>query len=117
MPAGSPSIEISMNSGMLVASASICTVVFSVTTRVSGAASPDRCTGTSTVTFSPRRTATKSMCSMTRRIGSIWTALVSASWAEPSMSSSSSAFAPPCLSAIIVSWPGRVTCMGSLPWP
>ena len=117
MPAGSPSIEISMCSGMLVASASICTVVFSVTTTVSDAAVPDRWTRTSTVTFSPRRTATKSMCSMTRRIGSIWTALVSASWVVPSMSSSSSALAPPCLSAIIVSWPGRATCTVSLPWP
>ena len=112
VPAGSPSIEISMFSGMLVASASICTVVFSVTTRVSEAASPTRWTRTSTVTFSPRRTATKSMCSMVRRIGSICTCLVSASWLVPSMSSSSSALAPPCLSAIIVSWPGRVTCTG-----
>ena len=64
------------------------------------------------MTFSPRRTATKSMCSMIRRIGSIWTALVSASWLLPSMSSSSSALAPPCLSAIIVSWPGRVDVHG-----
>ena len=63
--------------------------------------------GTSTVTFSPRRTATKSMCSSTRRIGSTWTCLVSASCSLPSMSSSSRAFAPPCLSAIIVAWPGQ----------
>ena len=69
-----------MNSGMWVASASTWTVAFSVTTSVSGAASPTRWTGTSTVTFSPRRTATKSMCSRTRRIGSTWTCLVSASW-------------------------------------
>ena len=33
------------------------------------------------------------------------------------MSSSSSALAPPCLSAIIVSWPGRVRWITSLPWP
>ena len=69
-----------MYSGMWVASASTETVVFSVTTRVSGAASPTRWIGTSTVTFSPLRTATKSTCSMTRRIGSTWTCLVSASW-------------------------------------
>ena len=71
----------------------------------------------STVTFSPLRTATKSMCSRWRLIGSIWTSLVSASWLLPSMSSSSSALEPPCLSAIIVSWPGRVTWIGSLPCP
>ena len=41
------------------------TVAFSVTTRVSGAASPTTWTGTSTVTFSPLRTSTKSMCSRT----------------------------------------------------
>ena len=35
----------------------------------------------------------------------------------PSMSMYSSALEPPCLSAIIVSWPGRVMCTGSLPWP
>ena len=107
----------SMNSGMWVASASTWTVEFSVTTRVSEAASPTVWIGTSTVTFSPRRTATKSMCSITRRIGSTWTCLLSTSCSVPSMSSSSRAFAPPCLSAIMVAWPGRVRCMVSLPWP
>ena len=107
----------SMYSGMWVASASTSTVEFSVTTRVSEAASPTVWIGTSTVTFSPRRTATKSMCSSTRRIGSTWTCLLSTSCSLPSMSSSSSAFAPPCLSAIIVAWPGRVRWIGSLPWP
>ena len=91
-----------MYSGMLVASASTCTVAFSVTTSVSETASPTTCTGTSTVTFSPLRTATKSMCSSTRRSGSTWISRARASCGLPSMSSSSSAFAPPCLSAIIV---------------
>ena len=74
-----PAMSTSMYSGMWVASASTWTVAFSVTTRVSGAASPTVWIGTSTVTFSPKRTATKSMCSSTRRIGSTWTCLVSAS--------------------------------------
>ena len=54
---------------------------------------------------------------LTRRIGSTWTCLVSARCSVPSKSRASSALAPPCLSAIIVSWPGRVTCSGSAPWP
>ena len=102
---------------MWVASASTWTVEFSVTTSVSGFAVPTTWIGTSTVTFSPRVTETKSTCSMTRRIGSIWTCLVSASWLLPSIWRSSRAFAPPCLRAIIVSWPGRVTWIGSPPWP
>ncbi len=53
VPAGAPSMSTSMNSGMWVASASSWMVEVSVTTRVSRAASPFRCTGTSTVTFSP----------------------------------------------------------------
>ena len=43
-----------MYSGMWVASASTWTVEFSVTTSVSGAASPMTWIGMSTVTFSPR---------------------------------------------------------------
>ena len=80
VPISAPSMLTSIHSGMLVASASTETVVFSVTTSVSGAASPTRWMPTSTVTFSPLRTATKSMCSRVRRIGSICTCLVSASW-------------------------------------
>ena len=115
VPIWAPSTEISKYSGMWVASASTETTEFSVTTSVSGAASPTTWIGTSTVTFSPFFTSTKSTCSMWRVIGSIWICLVRPSWVLPSMSSSSSALAPPCLSASIVSWPGSVRCSGLSP--
>ena len=117
VPTAAPSTEISMYSGMWVASASSEIWLFSVTTMASLTTSPVTCTGTSTVTFSPLRTATKSTCSMKPLIGSAWTCLVSASWTVPSMSMLSTALDPPCLRASIVSWPGRVRWIGSLPWP
>src|SRR6476661_2502595 len=115
VPAWRPSTEMMTFSGMLVASASTCSVLWSSVTTVSGAASPSRCTATSTVTFSPLRTTTRSTWSMTGLIASRWTSLARASCSWPSMTIVSSALA--CLSAIIVSWPGSEMCTGSVPWP
>ena len=78
-----PVTSTSIASGMLVASASIETVFSSMLISVSGAVSPVTCTGTSTVTFSPRRTTSRSTCSCLRVSGSRWTALVSASCSLP----------------------------------
>ncbi len=114
-PASRPSMDTSMFSGMLVASTSICTVGLSTLTTVSAAASPTVWTGTSTVTFSPLRTTTRSTCSMTGLIGSRCTSLARASCSFPSMTRVSRALA--CLRAIIVSWPGMVMWIGSVPWP
>ena len=68
-----------MFSGMWVASASTGTVQFSVTTSVSDGVAHglDRDVDGDLLAG---RTATKSTCSSTRRIGSTWTCLVSASW-------------------------------------
>jgi hypothetical protein len=115
VPAVRPSTETTTFSGMLVASTSSCRVWWSTVTTVSGAASPSTCTGTSTVTFSPRRTTTRSTCSMTGLIGSRCTSLASASCSSPSTTMVSRALGT--LSAIMASWPGRVMCTGSVPWP
>src|SRR6476661_3907206 len=115
VPASRPSTETTRFSGMWVASTSSCRVWASRVTTVSGAASPSRCTGTSTVTFSPLRTMTRSTCSMTGLIGSRCTSLARAICSSPSMTMVSRALA--VLSAIMVSWPGSVMCTGSAPWP
>src|SRR6478609_3289315 len=99
----------------LTTRASTWSVLWSSVTTVSGAASPSRCTATSTVTFSPLRTTTRSTWSMTGLIASRWTSLASASCSSPSMTMVSSALA--VLRAIIVSWPGSEMCTGSVPWP
>ena len=71
-------------------------------------------TGMSTVTFSPRRTMIRSTCSTEPLIASRWTALGRASWLPPGRPSSRiSTFA--VRSASRTSWPGRLTCLGSVP--
>ncbi|CPU64696.1 Uncharacterised protein [Mycobacteroides abscessus] len=115
VPASRPSMETSTDSGRCVASASMARVCRSTRWMVPGADSPVTATGTSTATFSPFFTMSRSTCSMTLRTGSRWTSLAMASWPLPSSSMEKSAFE--CLSAIIVWWPGRVTCTGALPWP
>ena len=102
MPIAAPSMSTSMYSGMFVASASSEIVEFSVTTSVSGPASPTMWIETLTVTFSPRRDGDEVDVLELPLIGSTCTCLVRPSWLLPSISSSSSALAPPCLSAIIV---------------
>ena len=72
-------------SGMERASASISMVVASWVTRVPESASPSRCTGTSTVTFSPRFTTIRSMCSRVRLTGWVVIALDSANSSLPSI--------------------------------
>ena len=80
-----PSMSTSTCSGMWVASASTESVFScSVDQAVAAAASPVSVTGTSTVTFSPRRTSIRSTCSRLPLIGSRWIALGSASWLPPS---------------------------------
>src|SRR5680860_432167 len=64
VPASAPSTETVTFSGMCVASTSSSSVWWSTVTTVSGAASPSTCTPTSTWTFSPRRTMTRSTCSI-----------------------------------------------------
>ena len=58
------SIETVISSGMFRASASSLMVLTSLTTSVPEPASPARTTGTSTVTFSPFFTTSRSACSM-----------------------------------------------------
>ncbi len=101
VPADRPSTETTTFCGMLVASTSSWTVWDSTVTTVSTAASPSVWIWTSTVTFSPRRTTTRSTCSMSGLIGSRWTSLARARWLLPSTSISRSALA--LLSAIMVS--------------
>src|SRR6266487_1204195 len=73
-------------------------------------------TGTSTVTFSPRATISKSTCSRNPLSGSRCTAFGSASSAPPGRPSRRiSTFG--VLSASISSWPGSARCRGSVPWP
>ena len=115
VPALTPSTETSILSGMWVASTASANVLFSSVTTVSTAAAPTTWTGTSTVTFSPRRTTTRSMWSMNRVSTSRWTSLARASWSLPSISTVRRALAS--LRAIIVWWPGRQMCTGSVPWP
>ena len=62
-PIWKPSMETSKWSGMLVASASTVSVTSCWSTRPSRSASPVSVTRTSTVTFSPRRTSSRSTCS------------------------------------------------------
>ncbi len=66
------------------------------------------------MTFSPLRTRIRSRCSRKPLIGSRCTCLGRARCCLPSTVSVSRAFTPPCLSASIVSWPGRVMWTGSL---
>ena len=117
VPSSAPSIDTVRLSGMDSASASISMVVESCVTRVPLAASPSRVTGTSTVTFSPRRTTSRSAWVMVRRTG--WTAidLVSASCSVPSMLRLSTALAPALRSTAAKSWALSARCCGSLPWP
>src|SRR5690606_26172378 len=83
---------------------------------VPGAGSPSTCTGTSTVTFSPRRMMSRSMCSMFRLTGSRWTSLTRAVCFLPSTSRVTTAFAW-SLTTRNVSWPGSERCCGSAPCP
>ncbi len=62
-----------------MASATTASVIDSLTTSVLRAASPVSVTGTSTWTFSPRFTISRSTCSNVSLIGSRWIALGSAS--------------------------------------
>jgi hypothetical protein len=83
-PACRPWIDTSKRSGSCVASAMTDSVCCSTVTIVSGAAVPLMCTGTSTVTFSPRRTISRSMWSNESRTGSRWMAFGRASVSAPS---------------------------------
>jgi hypothetical protein len=72
--------------------------------------------GTSTVTFSPRRTRIRSTCSMSPLMGSRCTALGRVSCDLPDRPSTwISTFG--VFSASSSAWPGRVTCRVSVPWP
>src|SRR4051794_3538445 len=116
-PASRPVTSTSMCSGMLVAATCTETVFSSMLTIVSGAASPVTTTGTSTVTFSPRRTMTRATCSCLRVSGSRCTALVSASWSLPFRTMVSRALLPPLRSAAATSRAGRDRCTSSWPCP
>src|SRR5674476_1281649 len=101
---------------MWVASTSRVIVFWSMTTMTSLECSPTVTSCTWTETFSPRRTMTRSTCSMLPLTGSFWTCFGSAScFSPPSTSISRSTFAT--RSASWVSWPGRLMCTGSAPWP
>ena len=111
-----PSMSTSMPGGMFVASASTAIWISCWSSRPSGATSPVTVTGISTVTFSPRRTMIRSTCSTEPLMASRCTALGSASWLPPGRPSSRiSTFA--VRSASSTSWPGRLTCRGSVPCP
>ncbi len=49
------------------------------------------------------------------RTGSFWTSFTSTSWGVPAMSSVMIWLALRMMS--MSSWPGSVTCCGSVPWP
>ncbi|COV36572.1 Uncharacterised protein [Mycobacterium tuberculosis] len=69
VPGSAPSMDTVNCSGIDSASASISMLLVSWVTRVSGPAWPSTTTLTSTTTFSPRRTTSRSACWMVRRIG------------------------------------------------
>src|SRR6266568_5228643 len=115
-PTVMPSTSTSIPVGMLVASASTATWTSCWSSSPSGATSPVTCTGTSTVTFSPRLTRIRSTCSTEPLIGSRWIALGSASSLPPG-SPSSRISTLGVRSASSTAWPGRLTCRGSVPWP
>src|SRR5215468_240005 len=79
-PISMPSTSTSIACGMRVASASTAMRTICWSSSPPGPTSPVTCTGTSTVTFSPRRTRMRSTCSMKPLIGSRCTALGRASW-------------------------------------
>ena len=113
VPISAPSTETVSCSGIDSASASISMVLVSWVTSVPCAASPSTTTLTSTVTFSPRRTTSRSACWMLRRIGWISSALVSASCSLPSMSRVSTALVPEWRSTAAKSWASSSRCCGS----
>ena len=115
VPAWAPARSTSIEVGIEVASTSTESVFSTVVIRVPAAALPTWCSATSTVTFSPRRTSSRSTCSIVPRMASRWIAFGSASVGLPSTSRVSRAF--DCLSASMVAWPGSETCTGSVPWP
>ncbi|SKS70034.1 Uncharacterised protein [Mycobacteroides abscessus subsp. abscessus] len=86
-------------------------------TRVPPAASPSTWTVTSTVTFSPLRTTSRSACTRLRRIGWISMVLVRASCSRPSMFRVRIALVPEWRSTAAKSWAGRFRCSGVVPWP
>ncbi|CNJ67521.1 Uncharacterised protein [Mycobacterium tuberculosis] len=94
VPGSAPSMLTVSCSGIDSASASISMASASRETRVSGPASPSMTTLTSTTTFSPRRTTTRSACTMLRRTGWMSSDLVSASCSLPAMSRVSTALVP-----------------------
>src|SRR5262245_47324599 len=115
-PISMPSTSTSNAPGMLVASASTATWTSCWSSRPPENTSPVTWTGTSTVTFSPRRTMIRSMCSTAPRIGWRWTDLGRASWLPPgSPSMRMRTFG--VFSAIIRAWLGRVMCRVSVPCP
>src|SRR3954469_22158631 len=116
VPSSAPSTDTAIACGMAVASTSSDRVVSSSVVRPFPAGSPVTCTGTSTVTFSPRRTRTRSTCSISPRTGLRCTSLGRASCVVPLPRSSVSSVLE-CLSASIVAWPGSATCTGSEPCP
>src|SRR3954451_6696490 len=116
-PASRPVTSTSMFSGMLVASASMETVLSWWLGIVSGATSPTMTIGTSTVVFSPRRTSSRSTCSWVRVSGSRCTALVRASCSVPSSTMVSRALAPPLRRAAANSRAGSDRWTTSWPCP
>ena len=112
VPMSAPSTDTVRFSGMDCTSASIVMVFASWVTSVPGVASPSTRTLTSTVTFSPRRTTSRSACWMLRRIGCSVSALVSASCSLPSMSRVSTALVPEWRSTAAKSWALSSRCWG-----
>src|SRR5215475_11197384 len=115
-PISMPSTSTSNAPGMLVASASTATCTSCWSSRPPENTSPLTWTGTSTVTFSPRRTMIRSTCSTAPRIGWRWTALGRASWLPPGRPSMRMRTLG-VFSAIIRAWLGRVMCRVSVPCP
>src|SRR5215470_3941599 len=115
-PISMPSTSTSNAPGMLVASASTATCTSCWLSRPPENTSPVTWTGTSTVTFSPRRIMIRSICSTAPLIGWRWTALGRTSWLPPGRPSTRMRTFG-VFSAIIRSWPGRVMCRVSVPCP
>ncbi len=117
VPIARPSMLTSIWAGRWVASASMLTDVRSWASMPSDTTSPTTASGTSMVTFSPRRTATRSTCSYMFLMGCRWIAFGMTSCSSPSMSRVSSTFTPPWRIALAKPRSGSDTCRTSAPWP
>src|ERR1700712_127324 len=117
VPIRAPSMTRLISSGMSIASASMVRVSAFWKTSEPGAASPSVTTGTSTVTFSPRRTTTRSTCSTKPLIGSRTTLLVSASCVAPAPAMVRTALRPFSRMTAANSTVSKERCTGSVPCP